>query len=311
MYNERKHDNMNGNRKNDKRYQKPAEVFQPNARESGIKSQEIDKAKILQIPKTYQQSPTTRTVLMITNNALSVMVNGGAESPMLPISCLKNLEPFEYNIQSSNHMVKLVGETIILCLDYVKLKVLFLETMKKCELNFILLQEGEPSITNIIARQLRININEKVDEIMGDRQENLKMLNYFEECASLLHRVIIENEDIFNEVQVEPAVEIEIPLKEGFEPVIRQPYKLNQSQLEVLRKELNKQILLGHTYSVKNPIHCSPITITSDNRVCIDSRKQIVMTIETELELSSIRDIQLLLKSSSSNSNVISQIDLA
>uniref|UniRef100_A0A0K0FN82 Reverse transcriptase domain-containing protein n=1 Tax=Strongyloides venezuelensis TaxID=75913 RepID=A0A0K0FN82_STRVS len=51
------------------------------------------------------------------------------------------------------------------------------------------------------ARQLHININEKVDEIIGDKQENLKMLNYLEECAPSLHRVIIENEDIFNEIE--------------------------------------------------------------------------------------------------------------
>lgn len=141
------------------------------------------------------------------------MVDGGTQSSMLPISWLENLESYEYEIQSSNHMVKLADETIIPCLSYVKLKVLCLETMKRCELNFILLKEGEPTITNMNARQLHININEKVDEIMGDRQENLKMLNYLEECAPSLHRVIIENEDIINEVQVEPAVEIEIPLK--------------------------------------------------------------------------------------------------
>uniref|UniRef100_A0A0K0FHY2 Retrotransposon gag domain-containing protein n=1 Tax=Strongyloides venezuelensis TaxID=75913 RepID=A0A0K0FHY2_STRVS len=40
VYNERKHDSMNGNRKNDERYPKSAEVFQPNAKESGVNNQE-------------------------------------------------------------------------------------------------------------------------------------------------------------------------------------------------------------------------------------------------------------------------------
>uniref|UniRef100_A0A0N5BF07 CCHC-type domain-containing protein n=1 Tax=Strongyloides papillosus TaxID=174720 RepID=A0A0N5BF07_STREA len=99
MYNERKHDSMNDTKKNDERYPRSAEVFQPNAREPVVNNQEnrqggktifcyvcgdpnhyasrcpnrkqeqivskIINQKILKIPNTYQQSPTIRTVLMI------------------------------------------------------------------------------------------------------------------------------------------------------------------------------------------------------------------------------------------------------